>query len=150
MAKAAVKRSLPDQFLNAFIGKSQPPDSKELKQVLGASFLLWSKLLAGLTADGVIDLEEWNSYSPKAGWALRLKRKGRTIVYLSPAEGRFRASFPLGERAIDAARKVVPAETAALIDAAKRYAEGTAVRIEVTRPADVAIVRMLAAIKLEN
>ncbi len=37
-----------------------------------------------------------------------------------------------------------------MIDEAKRYAEGTAVRIEVREAKDVTTVKMLAKIKLEN
>jgi uncharacterized protein (UPF0218 family) len=37
-----------------------------------------------------------------------------------------------------------------IIDSAKRYAEGTGVRIDVNGPEDIAVVEKLAAIKLAN
>jgi hypothetical protein len=37
-----------------------------------------------------------------------------------------------------------------IIESAKRYAEGTGVRIEVNGPADIAVALKLAAIKLAN
>jgi hypothetical protein len=135
---------------NAFIGKVQQPTDEELAAELGPAKLLWDKLLIDL-AKLHIDGEEWNSYSRKAGWALRVKRETRTILYLSPARGCFMASFALGKKALQTARKSgLPEPAIKMIDAAKRYAEGTAVRIEVHAAKDLAVVKKLAVAKLEN
>lgn len=70
---------------------------------------------------------------------------------MSPGHGGFTASFALGDRAIQAARRGrLPKRVVEIIDEAKRYAEGTAVRIDVTGPGDIAVVRKLTAAKLEN
>jgi hypothetical protein len=37
-----------------------------------------------------------------------------------------------------------------LIDSAKKYPEGTGIRVEVKRPKDLATVKNLAVIKVEN
>jgi len=136
---------------NAFIGRLEPPTDDDLAAELSRSAkALWDRLLTVL-ADHHIDTTEWNSYSSKAGWALRLKRKDRAILYLSPSHGRFRASFALGDKAIAAARNSgLPARVIQTIDQARRYAEGTAVRMYVNEPADIAIVQALAAIKLAH
>jgi hypothetical protein len=44
----------------------------------------------------------------------------------------------------------LPAPVVRIIDEAKKYAEGTAVRIDVKTSKDVAVVRKLVAIKLAN
>jgi hypothetical protein len=60
------------------------------------------------------------------------------------------ASFALGDKAVQAAlRSKLPTGIVKLIKEAKRYAEGTAVRIEVKKPQDVGVVKTLAGIKLE-
>ncbi|MGA2184851.1 MAG: DUF3788 domain-containing protein [Bryobacteraceae bacterium] len=129
---------------NAFIGKPEVPTDAELSAELGSSRALWDRLLAGLARECSLTEAEWNSYSPKAGWALRMKQGKRNIVYLSPGRGCFMASFALGDKAVRAARAIVN------LDAARKYAEGTAVRIDVKSPADVAIVTKLAGIKLKH
>ena len=65
--------------------------------------------------------------------------------------GWFQASFVLGDKAIVAIAEE-QASTAVLkfIDRAKRYPEGTAVRIEVHKAKDADVVKTLAKIKLEN
>ncbi|HEX2694740.1 MAG TPA: DUF3788 domain-containing protein [Acidobacteriota bacterium] len=137
--------------MNAFIGRPEPPDDDELGETLGPAKALWDGLTAGLSEEFAIGAPEWKSYSPKAGWTLRLFHKKRAIVYLSPARGWFLASFALGEKAVRAVLGMgLPASVVKAIEGAKKYAEGTAVRIEVKRPADVKVVRKLAAVKRNN
>jgi len=141
-----------DTLPNAFIGKPGMPSDDDLAAELGRSAkALWDRLLSSLAERHNIVTREWNSYSRKAGWSLRLKRDKRTILYLSPCHGCFRASFALGGKAVEAARgSGLPQRVMQIIDSAKRYAEGTGVRIDVNGPADIAVVLKLAAIKLAN
>jgi len=135
---------------NAFIGKPEKPSEQDLAAVLGPAKAVWDQLVADLAGEGV-DVQEWNSYSRKAGWSLRLKHKERNIVYLTPSRDCFMASFALGDKAVKAARQSgLPKRVLAILDTAKRYAEGTAVRIEVKGFKDIAIVKKLAVMKLEN
>jgi hypothetical protein len=134
---------------NAFIGKAEQPTDEELAAELGAAKAVWDQLVSELAEHHEAAVREWNSYSRKAGWALRLKRQARTIVYLSPCRGCFVVSFALGDKALKAARESgLPPRVLKIIDEAKKYAEGTAVRLEVTGAKDIPIVRKLAAAKL--
>src|ERR1035438_238578 len=81
---------------NAFIGKPEKPGDAELSSVLGPSRALWDQLLDDLSSEGSITGWEWHSYSVKAGWSLRLKRKQRNIVYMVPCQGAFLAAFVFG------------------------------------------------------
>ncbi|MBZ5627862.1 MAG: DUF3788 domain-containing protein [Acidobacteriia bacterium] len=135
---------------NAFIGKASKLTETELAAELGASKALWDQLVDDLAKRHKL-APEWNSYSKKAGWSLRLKRGDRNIVYLSPFRGCFQASFALGDKAVvTALAGGLPKPVIKLIKEAKRYAEGTAVRIDVKGTEDVEIVKKLAAIKLAN
>jgi len=141
----------PIMLPNAFIGKPGQPTARELAAELGAAQALWDRLLAELATKLKLTASEWNSYSPKAGWSLRLKLKERNIVYLSPHRGCFTASFALGDKAVTAARASnLPRSVIEIVDRAKRYAEGTAVRIEVRGVKDIEPVVKIAEIKLAN
>jgi hypothetical protein len=149
---AAVKKTKTTELApNALIGKPAPPTSKELSGALGATKSLWEGLIRELTSQRLIDGQEWHSYSKKAGWSLKLLRGERVILYMSPLDGCFRASFALGEKALQAARTSgLSSATLKLLAEAKKYAEGTAVRIEVRTANDVETVKKLAKAKVEN
>jgi hypothetical protein len=67
---------------------------------------------------------------------------------MTPCDGFFLASFVLGERAVQAAHaQGLPTVLLAQIDAAKKYAEGRGVRVEVRTQADLRGLVELAAIK---
>jgi hypothetical protein len=136
---------------NAFIGKLEKPTDEELATELGAAKALWEQLLTGLAKELNLQVREWNSYSSKVGWSLRLQHKKRNVVYLSPHKGGFRASLALGDKAVQGARRSkLPAHVLNSISQAKRYAEGTAVRIEVREAKDLAVVKKLVALKVED
>jgi len=136
---------------NAFAGQAHCPTEKAVQSALGASYALWNQLVRELKDDLKLDGEEWNSSGLKHGWSLRLQLKKRNIVYLGPRSGSFVAAFVLGDKALAIARKSeLPAEVLKAISDAKRYAEGTPVRIEVSKPEDLATVNVLAAIKVAH
>ena len=136
---------------NAFINQPEQPTDEELSQALGPSKSVWDQLLTELAQEFGVNVHEWNCYSPKAGWSLRVKRKARTIVWLGPLKGAFRVAFILGDKAIAAARQEkLPARIVKLIDEAPKYPEGTGVRLEVKTAKDIAVLKKLAVIKLAN
>ena len=148
--KTAKKKSGPVSQ-NAFAGQSDRPTQKAVESVLGQSCALWKQLVTELKQDLHLDGEDWHSSGVKYGWALRLRLKDRNIVYLGPRVGSFMASFVLGDKAVAAAHKSeLPAYVLKMIAEAKRYGEGTPVRIEVSRPEDLNPVKMLARIKVAN
>ena len=136
---------------NAFLDKSTKPTDAELAAALGPAHALWLQLVADLAEDSNVDVQEWKSVSKKYGWSLRLKLKKRTIVYLSPHRGCFTAVFILWDKAVKAAHEAgLPVSVIKSLDQAKRYAEGTGVRIEAKTRKDISIVKKLTAIKLQN
>ncbi len=134
---------------NAFIGKKTEPTAAELTAALSKKNRLWDELLKELATRYELVDHDWNSYSPKAGWALRIRRKDRNILYLSPSHGAFQASIILGDKAIAEARKAgLSPIVARLIKAAKRYPEGNAIRLKVASPSEVDFILELVGIKL--
>jgi hypothetical protein len=136
---------------NAFIGKARKPTEEELAAALGPAKTVWDRFIAGLAEENGVDVQEWSSYSKKAGWALRLKRKKRTIVWLAPCQGCFRVAFILGDKAMKAARDCAfPQRVMKILEKAPKYPEGTGVRIAVKGDKDIVVLKRLAEIKLAN
>jgi hypothetical protein len=136
---------------NAFIDHAAQPTPEELAAALGPTATIWNKLVGRLADEYGLSVQEWNSYSLKAGWSMRLKLKKRNILYMAPCRGCFRVAFVLGDKAVQAARQIkLPQSILKVIDEAPRYPEGTGVRLVVKRMSDLATIQKLAAIKLAN
>ena len=136
---------------NAFAGRTKKPSETELRSVLGPCHLLWTQLVSDLKRDFDLDGADWHSSGVKYGWSYRVQRKGRNIVYLGPRAGMFVAAFVFGDKAVAVIRKSdLPDYVLKMLADAKRYSEGTPLRIDVTKPEDLEVVKVLARIKLEN
>jgi hypothetical protein len=136
---------------NAFIGKSKKPADDGLVVALDPSKKLWDQLVSALADEIGADVQEWGSYSPKAGWSLRVRHKKRPIVWLARCLGCFSVAFVLGDKAMKAARQSKPPEQVLkLLDEAPRYPEGSGVRLTVKASRDLLAIRELAAVKLKN
>jgi hypothetical protein len=137
--------------LSAFDDKSRLPHDDELAAMLGSTFVLWNRLKRLIASRFAPLSAEWGFSSKKTGWGLRLKMEKRTILYMTPCEGYFLASFALGEKAVKAAHESdLPASILEVIDSAKKYAEGRGVRLEVRSAENVRNVEKLAVIKMAN
>ena len=143
-AKKKTKTKAPDQPPNAFIGRATKPRHADAVKAIGATAALWDSLVAGLETEFGLT-QEWNFFSPKYGWSLRLKKKDRNLIHLAPCVGEFRIAIVLGAKALAAAKQELPAEVFA---GAVKYPEGTGIRMRIDSQADFAIVRRLVAAKL--
>jgi flavoprotein len=137
--------------LSAFDDKTKPPKDAELAATLGKTYVLWNELKKRIASRFTPLSIEWGFSSKATGWGLRLKQEKRAVLYMTPCKGYFLASFALGEKAVKAARESgLPAPVLAVIESAKKYAEGRGVRLEVRTAQDVRNVEKLAAIKMAN
>lgn len=136
---------------NAFIGRTQAPTGDDLSKALGRAKPVWDGLVAEMTTQYGVAPQEWKSNSAKAGWALRLLRGKRTILWLSPFEGCFEVVFILGDKALAAARQAgLSAYGLRALESARKYPEGTGVRLLVKAGRDLPTVKKFATAKLEN
>ena len=137
--------------LSALDDKSKQPRPSDLQKTLGRSQRHWEELIRHLGAEFAPLDRTWQFPGEKWGWSLRLKQKKRTVLYMTPCRGFFLVGFVLGEKAVRAAHdSPLPDSVLAIIDEAKKYAEGRGVRIAVRARKDLAAVQKLAAIKMAN
>jgi hypothetical protein len=136
---------------NAFVGRADAPTEADLQLALGPLQALWDEALAVLARDCGAAEVEWKSYSLKSGWALRVLRGKRTIVWLAVCQGGFRISLVLGENAMQQARGAdLPPAARKIVDDAPHYPEGWGLRFQISGPADLAAPLTLASIKARN
>lgn len=115
-----------------FTDKTKAPQPGELAAALGDKYHLWQDLCALACSKYPAALSEWYYPGAKWGWNYRIKDKKRAIVYLLPREHAFLAAFVFGERAYEQImQSTVVKEIKDDLQAARPYAEGRGIRIEV-------------------
>ncbi len=136
---------------SAFVDKAHQPTEKDLRSVLGRSYPAWVRLIERVS-DRIAPISQvWGFTSASTGWGLRLKRKDRIILYMTPREDHFLVSFALGEKAVAAARTLkLPANILKAIESAPKYAEGRGVRLEVRLAREVSALATLSEIKSKH
>lgn len=140
------------EYRNAFLGKPEQPSEAEVAAALGPTAKLWNGFVEWMAKEQGVAGQEWKGICVKKyGWSLRLKQKGRNIVYLGPGDGCFMVSFALSDKALKAAKGArLPKAVADALDAAPRYPEGNALRLVVQSAGDLPAIQNIAAIKLAN
>jgi hypothetical protein len=137
--------------ISAFTDKSRQPLDKDQAVTLGSTFVFWNEMKSVIASRFAPMTIEWGFASKSTGWGLRLKTDKRTVMYMTPCEGYFLASFALGEKAVKAAHDSdMPASVMDVIYNAKKYAEGRGVRLAIRNAEDVRNVEKLAVIKMAN
>ena len=58
------------ETVNAFINHAAQPTPEELATALGPAATIWNKLVGCLADEYGLNVQEWNSYSLKAGWSM--------------------------------------------------------------------------------
>jgi hypothetical protein len=137
--------------VSVFDDKSRQPTEADLARALKGSFVFWNELKERISSRFTPLTFEWGFTSKTTGWGLRLKRKDRIVLYMTPCDGYFLASFALGEKAVQAAHKGdLPSSLLKIIDSARKFAEGRGVRLKVTTGSDVRHAEKLAVIKMST
>lgn len=134
-----------------FMDKGKKPGEAELKSALSKTFPYWKTieeftLKAEPSAKG-----DWHFSGAKFGWSFRISDKKRVIIYLLPRDGFFKAAFVFGGKAYEEIMASdVSDEIKNELKAAKPYAEGRGIRLEVKSKTTVRDIKKLIKIKVGN
>jgi hypothetical protein len=147
------KRAKKDQKMDTsiFKDKKRIPGVKDLAEALGGTAHLWQALQDYVKLRFPDARPEWNYSGEKYGWSFRIKDKKRAIIYLLPRAGFFKVAFVFGKKATTA---VMESRVATAIKtelaAARVYAEGRGVRIDIRDGSIIDDIKTLIDIKLAN
>lgn len=134
-----------------FTDKTKPPSKKDLATALGKTLILWNEITAFVQGRYPGAINEWNFPGEKYGWSYRIKDKKRAIIYLLPRDNYFKAAFIFGQKAVDAVNNsAISEEIKKELAAAKVYAEGRGIRLDVKTKKSIEDIKRLVEIKLAN
>ncbi len=134
-----------------FNDKTQKPDEQLLSENLGDSFKVWQDITSHVKDAYDNITEEWKFYGQKYGWQLKTYLKKRNLFFLIPSKAYFRIGFVFGDKAVAEIEKSdVSEELKSIVKAAKKYAEGRGLPIEVTDQKYLPDIKELIEIKINN
>lgn len=137
--------------ISIFTDKKSKPDDGKLKTALGGTYELWKKLEDYVIEAYPAAVKEWNFSGEKYGWSYRLKDRKRAIIYFLPRGGFFKAAFVFGEKAyFEILNCTVNKKIKDDLKAARPYAEGRGIRIDVNSESGLNDIFKLVNIKLSN
>jgi len=134
---------------SAFNDKTKMPDSTQLKKELGSLFSVW-KLLVDFTKNSFPGAKEgWHYAGDKYGWSYRVSDPKRVLVYLLPQDKFFKISFVFGKKATEEIlRSDISERIKQELKAAKVYAEGRGIRIDVSDKSQLNDLKKLISAKI--
>ena len=135
--------------ISIFTVKNRIPDDKDLMDSLGNTYRLWQKIRDYVHLKYPDATDEWNYPGEKYGWSLRIKDKKRAIIYPLPRDEYFKVALVFGQKATDAIMKsTISVAIKTELEAAKVYAEGRGIRIEIKDEVLIRDIEKLIDIKL--
>ncbi|NVO10784.1 MAG: DUF3788 family protein [Bacteroidales bacterium] len=132
-----------------FTDKNSTPSNDDLKESLGDTYQLWQLIKDYVISKYSKGIEEWNCSN--YGWSFRIKDKKRAIIYLLPRDEFFKVAFVFGQKATDIImQSQISQAIKAELSAAKVYAEGRGIRIDIKNDNIIADIRKLIDVKMAN
>ncbi|HBG69994.1 MAG: hypothetical protein A2W93_05730 [Bacteroidetes bacterium GWF2_43_63] len=132
-----------------FSDKLIVPTEADLKTALGATFVQWQSIVEYAHDTYPKATDEWKFPGEKHGWSFRVSDKKRVLVYLLPRDGFFKVAMVFGQKAFEAVmNSTVSEDIKHELSAAKAYAEGRGIQIDVRDKSVLNDIQMLIDIKL--
>lgn len=134
-----------------FSMKDEIPTENQLKEVLGETFDIWKSFEKFTHEHNFNSKSGWHFSGEKFGRSFRIKDKKRVIIYLLPRDKFFKVAFVFGQKASE---KILESNISdnikAELLAARGYAEGRGIRIEVRDISNLKDIEKLIKIKIDH
>lgn len=136
---------------SVFIDKTKTPSPADLKTALGNTADFWIKIEKLTREIAPKSTAAWHFSGEKFGWSYRISDSKRVLVYLLPREKYFKVALVFGNKAVlkiqhsDISEQIIKE-----LLAAKSYAEGRGIRIDVRDNENLRDIQQLIEIKIAN
>jgi hypothetical protein len=130
-----------------FMDRAHQPTESEILEALGSKAPLWESLATYI--DEAYGIEPAFVPATKSyGWEVRYRKGGKTLLSLTPDQGRFTALVVLGEKETEAARELALGNNARRVfEEARQLRDGRWLFVGVESERDVEDLEMLLAVK---
>lgn len=134
-----------------FLKKDMPPDDAALSEAMAGCIPVWNTFLNTIKANYPGSTTEWKFYGAAWGWCLVVKSKKKALVYLTPAQNSFYASFIYSEKGRQEAKNSgLSTETLQIIESGKTNPAGHAFDFVISELDDLDLMMELLQIKYKT
>ena len=134
-----------------FSHKNEIPTEAELQKALGTTYDYWQTFAEHTHKLYPKATEEWHFSGEKFGWSFRIKDPKRILIYLLPRDQFFKVAFVFGQKATEAVLESPISDSIKTeLQAAKVYAEGRGIRLEIKDNLLTEDILQLIFIKISN
>mgnify|MGYP000929453904 CR=1 FL=1 len=132
-----------------FLDKNHEPTTADLQIGIEATFTIWKEIEAYLNEAYPKVESKWHFTSAKMGWSYRMCDSKRVLVYLLPRDKYFKVAMVFGQKSTDLVLVSTISESIkSELKAAKVYAEGRGIRIDIKEDSLLEDIKKLIQIKL--
>ena len=132
-----------------FLDQSVEPNQEALQIGIHSTFPLWKEIENYLVEIYPKAQSKWHYSSAKLGWSYRISDSKRVLIYLLPRNQYFKVAFVFGQKATDLILESSVSEAIkSELKAAKVYAEGRGIRIDISNQLLLEDIKKLISIKL--
>ncbi|MBK9048008.1 MAG: DUF3788 family protein [Bacteroidetes bacterium] len=136
---------------SVFTDKTKTPATADLKKALGKTYVVWIKIETFTRAIAPKAIAAWHFSGEKFGWSYRISDTKRVLVYLLPREHYFKVALVFGNKAVlQIQQSDISEQIIKELLAAKPYAEGRGIRIDVRDNENIRDIQKLIEIKIAN
>ena len=132
-----------------FLDKSVEPTDEALKIGIHSTFPIWKEIENYLVEICPVAQSKWHYTSAKLGWSYRIIDSKRVLVYLLPRDQFFKVALVFGQKATDLIMESSISDAIKNeLKAAKIYAEGRGIRIDIYNELLLEDIKKLISIKI--
>ncbi len=132
-----------------FTDKNVRPTHEDLKKRLAYTLTVWEDIEEFTKRNCPSAKAEWHFSGEKFGWSYRIKDNRRVLIYLLPRDRFFKGALVFGKKAVDQiVESTISAAIKAELMAAKQFAEGRGIRIEIKDASAIEDIKELIKIKI--
>ena len=134
-----------------FLDKNAKPTEDNLKKALSNSYKYWSEIQKEISAKYGKVIPEWKFYDKKTGWTMKNISKKRNLFFFKAYKDYFNLTFVFDDKAVSEIEKSgISEELIQEILSAKKYMEGKALTVKVSKKSDLKNIYKLTEIKIQN
>lgn len=134
---------------SVFTEPGTEPTDADLQRELGETLKLWQDVEQYTLSLSPKFKREWKFTGKNYGWSFRISDSKRVVIYMLPREGFFKVGMVFGAKAADLVLKSnVSPEIKKELSAARVYAEGRGIRLEIKDASLIKDIKELIGIKI--